>query len=263
MTEENRLREMFDWVDAINPRELSDRERIPFDGKGKATPFMDSLLRLISGHTGVTYSGRAHPQELQEINKYLQWNEWNLRYSPERVNPDVRRKAEALVRGGLVVDLGCGISGEGYAICDFLGAKAYLGNELNFSQSADRNLREMRGQVPFRIVQSDMGDFLRNFSSKSWKAKAIFFSGIDKHSYRGSDPYWVLYSLMDQSLEEGGHVVIAGNLRGYNLDLIKNHFEFVEEIREPWGSMPNITQIYRKKQNDKRNTKSKSQNIAG
>jgi hypothetical protein len=245
--EQSELEKMFEWVDSINPGRFSNRKNVPYDGKGRATPFMDSLLRLISGHTGATYSNRGNPQKLERINENLSWEQWNLRYSPESIDPEAKRKAEVLVRGGLVVDLGCGASGEGYAICDVLGARAYLGNEAFFAESADRNLREMKGQVPFKIVQSDMGGFLRKFNEMPWKARAIIFSGIDNESYIGNYPYSALYSMMAKSLEEKGKVLVAGNFGWLDLDSMKTHFELVDEMQENLGSIPDRTRIYQKK----------------
>jgi hypothetical protein len=245
---QSELEKMFEWTDSVNPRELSNTERIPYDGKGRATPFMDSLLRLISGHVGATYRYRDTPQKLiDNWNSHLRSEQWNLKYSPESIDPEAKRKAEALVKDGLIVDLGCGVSGEGYAICDALSAEAYLGNEAHFAESADRNIRTMNGRVPFRIVQSDMGEFLHKFKEMPWKARSILFSGIDDESYSGNYSYSALYPMMAESLEDKGKVLVAGNFGWLDLDSMKTHFELVDEIQENWGCIPNTTRVYQKK----------------
>lgn len=122
------------------------------------------------------------------------------------------------IKNKLILDLGCGIKGDGYTLSNRLEAKAYIGIESHLASWANQSIKSVNGKIPYALAQEDMGLFLKEFSKYPIKVDLIIFSGIEDTSYRGNDSFYSLFEDMEKLLLQDGKILVGGNLGWFNQD---------------------------------------------
>ena len=222
--ENKKVQNLIEKIRSRQPEEYTDKL-----GESEAWqvgfPFMYELCQAVNGHTGITYTYRKDQTELERLRE--DWennghsgtvNKVHYGYVPDQIVEETRDSLSKLLKDGLVVDLGCGYHGNGYALANSLGASGYIGVDSDLAKSANEACREIRGEIPYVIAQSDMNSFLRNFKEEDIKARAVFFSGIENTSYNGASSYESIFNNIADSLEDSGKVIVGGNLGWFEND---------------------------------------------
>jgi hypothetical protein len=125
----------------------------------------------------------------------------------ENQNPAISAYVCRLLKGKVVLDLGCGVLGSGYHIAKFAGAKKYIAVEKHYKHYAEVAIGKISTpDVPHEIVEGAMVNYVR-YDKPS--ADAVFLVGIDElvvHPWRWGDLMEGAYGL----LPDEGCIFIGG-----------------------------------------------------
>jgi len=228
------------------------------------TSFLDDLAEFVTGEpieepridwTDDEFEiNRKHQEEIETA--------FSRNYFPEeRRHHQIKHKEISeyisnLMRGKVVLDLGCGVQAAGYRIADYAKAEKYIGVEKNFGRTAFNRTSQVAtaDSIPFDIIQQDMIGYVQDRSNK---ADVVLLVGIDLiiiPKYKWDS----LLQGLHEILSEDGRLLVGGGFEK-PFDLIEKYFEgdpALEDIEQKFMTitqrgLSTIPTIWKKKRKEK------------
>lgn len=223
-------------IDSLRDRESSrlpanfDSQELAGDIDNLGHSFSNRLLKAATGHSTLTYSFREDSSRSEEFKSLP----YEFKYDEKKIDPALETFLKSKFAHEMVLDLGAGTDGDGYALADALGADGYIGDEFNFAGTLAERCERIKGSTPFVIVPEDMGLFLDEFKKFGFKPSVVMFSGIDRYSYNGEDPFPVLLQKIADTMDENSILAWGGNFGYMEDDYGKSFSDLFEEIKGDW-----------------------------